>query len=136
MTPRETIQAYYRALREGEPLGPFFADNSTTVKYGISESLYGSDTIRNALRDQTEQTREWRVESRRLRVVKYDAIARFSDEVGLSWVDQGKDERISFETRWSGVLRSISDGPLDALDHHVDTPWRFECVHVSAPRDF
>ena len=54
VTARETVRAYYAALRAGDPLGRFFADaragDDPVVKVGISERLVGTDAVREGLR--------------------------------------------------------------------------------------
>lgn len=140
MTPDETIRAYYRALRAGRPLAPFFAERSDLVKFGISERLDGFEGVAAGLGEQTRTTADWTVESRRLRVGRRDAVAWFSDEVDLAWADAEAGERHAFETRWSGALErrpdAVDDGEVDAEDS-VDAPgeWRFVGMHVSAPHE-
>ncbi|MFB6311634.1 MAG: nuclear transport factor 2 family protein [Salinirussus sp.] len=126
MDARETVEAYYTALRAGDPLGEFFADprpgDDAPVKVGISERLVGADAIRAGLRQQTATTRNWTVRSRELRVCDRDDIAWFTDAVDLSWTDDERDERLTFDTRWSGVLEQRDR-------------WQFVGMHVSAPRE-
>ncbi|PSP55562.1 hypothetical protein BRC82_05130 [Halobacteriales archaeon QS_1_67_19] len=125
MTPTETVEDYYEALRRGEPLYPYFAQRDDAVKYGISERLDGYDAIAEGLREQTRTTESWTVESRELEVAVRDSLARFTDDVGLSWTDETGVRR-SFDTRWSGVLARSDDGDLE---------WSFVQMHVSAPHD-
>jgi hypothetical protein len=124
MNARETVRAYYDALRAGEPLAPYVADerdgDDPYAKVGVSERLVGSDRIREGLRTQTETTTDWRVESRALRVSERDDVAWFSDAVALAWTDAASGERRAFDTRWSGTLARRPDG------------WRFVSLHVSA----
>ncbi|WP_134669857.1 nuclear transport factor 2 family protein [Halorussus marinus] len=122
MTPTETVRAYYRALRRGDPLEPYFAEREDVVKFGVSERLAGYESIAAGLREQTRTTGEWRVESRRLRTTDRESVAWFTDEVGLSWTPTD-GERLSFDTRWSGVLERGAD------------EWRFAQMHVSAAHD-
>jgi hypothetical protein len=56
MTFKRRIRSYYAALRAGEPLGEFFADEDSIVKFGISDRLAGGDTIREGLSTQTNRT--------------------------------------------------------------------------------
>jgi hypothetical protein len=123
MTPEETVQEYYEALRRGEPLYPFFAERDDVVKFGVSERLAGYETVADGLREQTRTTDEWTVESHDLHVVDRDAFARFSDDVTLAWTSTETGERFTFDTRWSGTLESADD------------EWLFTSMHVSAPRD-
>jgi len=121
MDARTTVESYYEALRSGDPLGPYFADErdgDEFVKFGISEQLVGSDRIRAGLRAQTEITTDWAVESHALRVAERDRTAWFSDEVSMAWTDAGAGIRYEFETRWSGTLERV-DG------------WQFVGMHVS-----
>lgn len=134
MDPRETVEAYYEALRAGEPLGPFFAetgpDGDPPVKYGISERLVGRDEIVAGLGDQTRTTADWLVTSRALRVTARDCHAWFSDGVVLAWTDTDRGIRFEFDTRWSGTLESVSE------DRTEDGPsWRFVGMHVSTASD-
>ena len=123
MNGSETIEAYYAALRAGEPLGPFFADDAdrSVVKFGISEQLVGTDAIRAGLREQTETTTDWTVESHALRVTEREGHAWFSDDVELCWTSVADDIRHAYDTRWSGTLEA-TDG---------DRPWQFVGMHVS-----
>ncbi|NHX39960.1 MULTISPECIES: nuclear transport factor 2 family protein [Haloarcula] len=123
MNAAETIAAYYAALRAGEPLGPFFADDAdrSVVKFGISEQLVGTDAIRTGLQDQTETTADWTVESHALRVTERQGYAWFSDDVELCWTDTETGTRHAYETRWNGTLVA-TDGAR---------PWQFVGMHVS-----
>lgn len=128
MDARETIEAYYDALRAGEALSPFFAGgevgDDATVKFGISVRLVGIDEIEAGLREQTRTTADWVVESRELRVSERDRHAWFSDDVSMAWTDTERGIRFEFETRWSGTLaRRAADQGGDA--------WRFVGMHVS-----
>jgi hypothetical protein len=121
------IRAYYEALREGDPLVPYFAPDERVVKFGISETLSGYEAIEAGLEEQSRTTTDWRVESRALRVTERDRPAWFSDSVALAWTDTEARIRYEFETRWSGTLEARDD------DGQVDedgTP-RFVGMHVS-----
>lgn len=123
MTPEETVRAYYDALREGEPLAPFFVESPATVKVGIRERLVGYAAVANGLREQTRTTEDWTVESRDLHVVERDGAAAVNDAVTLSWYDAEAFAERTFETRWSGTLLPSDDG------------WAFAGLHVSTPTD-
>jgi len=138
MDAADTIREYYDALRAGDSLGPFFANDSDgdgdeMVKFGISEQLVGADDIVAGLRDQTETTTGWTVESDALRVTERSCHAWFSDEVFMAWSDTERGIRYEFDTRWSGTLeRRGPDGhPLtdDKPGEHGD--WQFVGMHVS-----
>lgn len=122
-TARETVDAYYEALRAGDPLGPFFADAPGVLKVGISERLDGHDEIVAGLRDQTGTTTDWTVDSRDRHVTERGSHAWYHDDVLLGWTDTEARVRYEFETRWSGTLERRSDG------------WRFVVLHVSTPGD-
>jgi len=124
MDAEARIREYYRALVAGEPLGPFFADGDDVVKFGISERLVGGDAVRRGLREQTERTDDWDVDSRALRVTGRGCHAWFSDSVSLSWRDVEAGTNHSFETRWSGTLEAR------------DGDWVFVGMHVSTARSF
>ena len=117
MNAEVTIESYYDALRNGEPLSPFFATEDSIVKFGITERLTGYDEIEAGLREQTRTTDEWVVESRRLTVTERDDSAWFADDVRMAWT--GDDERRDHETRWSGTLERHDEG------------WTFVGMHVS-----
>lgn len=119
MNAEETVEEYYDALRSEAPLVPYFAEGDT-VKVGISERLVGSEQVAEGLRDQTETTTDWVVESRDLRVTERESVAWFADEVRMAWTTD--EERHDFETRWSGTLEDRGE-------------WRFVGMHVSVPRD-
>ena len=125
MDAESTVRAYYDALRGGDPLYPFFADESTTVKFGIGERLTGYEAVRAGLAEQTETTDDWTVESRRLVVSGTDGHAWFSDDVSMAWTDTEADHRHEYDTRWSGALQHRGD------DADLGTPWRFVGMHVS-----
>lgn len=133
MDAADTIRSYYDALRTGEPLGPFFADeqagDDAVVKFGISERLVGADEIREGLREQTATTVDWAVESTGLRTTERERHAWFSDTVAMSWTDTERGIRYEFETRWSGTLerRAAAGSPAD--DAAPD--WQFVGMHVS-----
>ncbi|WP_373325139.1 hypothetical protein [Halomicrobium urmianum] len=120
-----TVRRYFESLRNAEPLAPFFADDPDVVKYGLSERLVG-DEVQTGLREQTETTRDWAVESRALRVTERDAHAWFSDQVFMGWTDVERRIRYEFETRWSGTLERRTGGEVDP-----DGEWRFVGMHVS-----
>ncbi len=115
-----TIREYYAALRNGDPLAPYFAESAATAKFGIGESRLGHGAVTAALRAQTRSTEKWRVQSHRLRVREREAFAWFSDLVSLAWTADG---RRSFDTRWSGALERRGDG------------WEFVELHVSVAHD-
>lgn len=121
-TAEETVRSYYDALRNGEPLPPYFADNRETFKFGITERLFGYDEVERALREQTRTTTNWTVESRNLRVTEKEDHAWFRDVVHMAWEDTRKGRSYDFETRWSGTLEN-RDG------------WVFVGMHVSAEPD-
>ena len=125
MDAASTVRAYYDALREGDPLYPFFADESTTVKVGIGERLTGYEAVRAGLAEQTRTTDDWTAESERLVVSGTDGHAWFSDDVLMAWTDTERDYRHEYDTRWSGALQHRGD----AAD--LGTPWRFVGMHVS-----
>lgn len=124
MDAESTVLAYYDALSAGEPLYPFFAEDSSTVKFGIGERLTGYEEIREGLREQTATTDGWVVDSDRLLVTERADHAWFSDDVFMAWTDLSRDIRYEFDTRWSGTLERRDDGDLG-------TPWRFVGMHVS-----
>lgn len=117
----QTVQDYYQALRNGAPLWPFFADEPSSVKIGISERLVGFDAIQPGIQKQTEQTREWVVTSTELSVTSRGCHAWMSDEVRLAWTEIETDTRRSFWTRWTGTLEARDE-------------WQFVILHVSAGR--
>ncbi|SER79788.1 nuclear transport factor 2 family protein [Natrinema salaciae] len=122
------VRDYYDALRDGDPLTPYFLEAESTVKFGLSESLFGADDVAAALEEQTETTADWAVESRRLVVDERDAFATFADDVAMAWTNVDGGERYRFDSRWSGTLveRESNEGASD---------WRFAVMHVSAPHE-
>ncbi|WP_276272557.1 nuclear transport factor 2 family protein [Haloarcula litorea] len=122
MDARATVTDYYDSLRHGAPLDSFVAEDRPAddpiVKFGVSETLVGSDAVQSGLRDQTASTSDWTVESRALRLTERGDHAWFSDRVELAWTD-ADGERRSFDTRWSGTLE------------RRDGDWRFVGLHVS-----
>lgn len=125
MNAEERIREYYAALRAGEPLGPFFADDQSVVKYGISDRLAGGSAVKEGLDEQTERTTEWVVDSENLVVYDGGEYAAFSDEVRLAWTDTVADERFGFDTRWSGTLERRSADPPVFVGMHVSTAREF-----------
>ncbi|MFB6119508.1 MAG: nuclear transport factor 2 family protein [Halobacteriaceae archaeon] len=124
MTPRETVEAYYDALRGGDPLVPFFADREDVVKVGVRERLVGRDAVVRGLRSQTRATADWTVDSTDLSVARVGPdAARFSDAVGLAWTNEETGQRRRFETRWDGVLERRNGA------------WALVSLHVSAPAE-
>jgi len=122
MSAEKAIRDYYDALRAGDPLVPFFAEDEGLVKVGISERLVGYEAVAEGLREQTETTEEWVVESDDLRMTERDGNAWFSDSVRMAWTDTTTGTRHGFDSRWSGTLEE-RDG------------WVFVGMHVSAPRE-
>jgi len=149
MNAAETVRSYYDALRDGDPLGTYFAGeragDGELVKFGISERLIGSGAIRDGLREQTETTTDWAVESRALRTTERDRHAWFSDDVAMAWTDLDRGTRFEFDTRWSGTLEwrdapdHSLDGENDGGEHDGDEDgtagWRFVGMHVSTAGD-
>ncbi|MGQ3410930.1 nuclear transport factor 2 family protein [Natrinema sp. LN54] len=123
------VRNYYDALRNGDPLEPYFLAGESTVKFGISESLFGGSEVATALEEQTETTDDWTIESRNLVVKERDAFATVADEVDMEWTDTDSGERYRFDSRWSATLVRQSDDGSSASD------WRFATMHVSAPRE-
>ncbi|WP_440770309.1 nuclear transport factor 2 family protein [Natronorubrum sp. DTA28] len=126
--PESVVRDYYDALRNGDPLEPYFLADESTVKFGISEALFGYDEVSEALQEQTETTAEWTVESRSLTVTDRDGGATFADEVTMAWTDAENGERRRFETRWSGTLVRPEEESTRAGEHE----WQFATMHVSA----
>ncbi|WP_336133740.1 nuclear transport factor 2 family protein [Natronomonas amylolytica] len=124
MDAEATVRAYYDALRDGEPLYPFFAREESTVKFGIGERLTGYEEVEAGLRAQTETTEGWAVDSDRLVVAERDDHAYFSDDVFMAWNSLERGIRYEFDTRWSGTLERREDDRLG-------TDWRFVGMHVS-----
>jgi len=118
----DTVEAYYQTLRNGDPLGPFFADEPGVVKFGIAEKLAGYDAIIDGLADQTATTTDWTVESRDRHVTERQDFAWYHDDVHLSWTDTDTGQLHDFETRWSGTLRA-------------DKNWQFVTLHVSSKEE-
>jgi hypothetical protein len=117
-----TVTDYYEALRAGEPLAPYFRAGETTVKFGLSERLFGAEAVATALREQTAHTRDWTVESHNLVTGAPDegptagTVGWFADEVDLAWTDTDRGIRFEFDTRWSGT---VVDGAFATM--HVST---------------
>jgi len=125
--PEAVVRDYYDALRNGDPLAPYFRDDDSTVKFGIGESLFGGGAVAAALEEQTETTADWTIESRHLVVDEREAFATYADEVTMAWTDTDSGDRRRFDSRWSGTLVPADDS--SAPD------WRFALVHVSAPHE-
>ncbi|QCC59676.1 DUF3225 domain-containing protein [Natrinema thermotolerans] len=126
-SPEAVVRDYYDALRNGDPLEPYFLADESTVKFGISESLFGGGAVAAALGEQTETTADWTIESRRLVVDRREAVATFADEVTMAWTDTEGGDRRRFDSRWSGTLVPADDS--SAPD------WQFALMHVSAPHE-
>ncbi|WP_226007529.1 nuclear transport factor 2 family protein [Natrinema salinisoli] len=128
-SPEAVVRDYYDALRDNEPLAPYFLADESTVKFGISESLFGGDDVAAALAEQRETTAEWHVQSRNLVVTERNGFATVADEVTMAWTDVTTGERHRFDSRWSGTLVEVSDDDSSASD------WQFVTMHVSAPHE-
>lgn len=134
-TPVEgLVREYYDALRAGDPLYPYFRESPATVKYGLSETLRGYETVAEGLREQTRTTADWAVESRNLTTGTRGgpeqspdgtpsgdgecaaACGWFADDVFMAWTDTDRRIRYEFETRWSGT---VLDSEFAAM--HVST---------------
>ncbi|OLZ40109.1 hypothetical protein A6E15_03555 [Natrinema saccharevitans] len=126
-SPEAVVRDYYDALRNGDPLEPYFLADESTVKFGISEALFGGEVVRSALEEQTATTADWTIESRRLVVERREAVATFADEATIAWTDTNSGDRRRFDSRWSGTLVPADDS--SAPD------WQFALVHVSAPHE-
>ncbi|RZH66767.1 nuclear transport factor 2 family protein [Natrinema altunense] len=124
------VRDYYDALRDGDPLPPYFSDADSTVKFGISESLFGGDDVAAALEAQTETTEKWVVESQGLAVTDRGGFATFADEVTMAWTETATGDRHRFDSRWSGTLVE-----RDGADDPRANAWQFVAMHVSAPRE-
>lgn len=122
VTPEQTVDAYYEALRTGAPLGPFFVESPDVVKFGIGERLTGYAAIADGLQGQTARTRDWTVESEALRVLDRETHAAFSDTVRLSWYDAESYTDHDYETRWSGTLTHTPNASRE---------WKLLGLHVS-----
>jgi hypothetical protein len=123
MEPGDAIREYYQTLCDGEALSPYFDDSDTTVKFGISESLWGGEEVAAGLREQTERTADWVVESHDLTVDRAGATAWFADDVFMAWTDTSVRIRYEFDSRWSGTLV------------RTDGDWQFVGMHVSTAGD-
>ncbi|MFD1598891.1 nuclear transport factor 2 family protein [Halobellus rarus] len=126
-TAEGRIREYYETLRDEEPLYPFFAEDQTVVKFGITEKLTGYEEIETGLREQTATTEDWTVDSRDLRVVERGDHAWFSDDVRMEWHDIDEDRGRAFDSRWSGTLERREGEESD-----TSAEWLFVGMHVSA----
>ncbi|QCC47359.1 nuclear transport factor 2 family protein [Halobellus limi] len=126
-TAEDRVRDYYEALRDGEPLYPFFAEDPSVVKFGITEKLTGYGEIEAGLREQTAATEDWTVDSRDLRVVERDDHAWFSDDVRMAWRDAEADREHAFDSRWSGTLER-----RERDESEPGAEWLFVGMHVSA----
>ncbi|WP_049921322.1 hypothetical protein [Halopiger djelfimassiliensis] len=129
------VRDYYGALRRGDPLEPYVLDGESTVKFGIGEALFGSDEIADALREQTETTADWTVESTNLVVDERSSFATFADEVTMAWTDTDTGDRRRFESRWSGTLVPSTGDSSGRVSDDSRREWVFASLHVSAPRE-
>lgn len=120
MSLEDRIRTYYQALIDEEPLEEYFVTDPKPVKFGITESLHGYHEIAEGLREQTRTTSDWDVESHRLQAEEAGDVGWFSDHVTMQWTDEERDERIEWETRWSGTML------------RMDEDWLFVRMHVSA----
>jgi len=121
------VREYYEALRSGEPLAPFFFEDATTAKVGVSERLVGHEAVTEGLREQTRRTTDWTVESHDLAAGRRGDAGWFTDRVAMAWTDG--DDEYAFDTRWTGALvREVGD---PQTGHH----WPFVDLHVSAGHD-
>lgn len=128
----EVVHDYYDALRDGDPLEPYFLQDESTVKFGISESLFGGSDVANALEEQTETTESWTVVSKHLVTKEWDGFATFADEVTMTWTDAECGDQNRFDSRWSGTLIERLSDP----DGQNGGPnWQFTLMHVSAPHE-
>ncbi len=131
-----TVRSYYDSLRTGEPLAPYFRAEESTVKFGITESLFGAEPVTAALREQTATTTDWTVESHQLVVAEWDGFATVADEVLLAWTDTETGDRHRYDTRWSGTLvpTDLAAGTLTRTNDET-LAWQFVLLHVSTPPD-
>ncbi|ELY93915.1 hypothetical protein C483_04529 [Natrialba hulunbeirensis JCM 10989] len=147
--PETTVRAYYDALRNGDPLESFFVEDESTVKFGISDRLFGYEAVADALEEQTETTEDWTVESSTLTVAEHGdrGCATFGDEVTMAWTDSSSGERREFRTRWSGTLirlpaedgvregegegESNEEAKAKAERTTDESEWVFGSMHVS-----
>ncbi|MFB6160776.1 MAG: nuclear transport factor 2 family protein [Haloferacaceae archaeon] len=125
MDAAATVRDYYEALRRGEPLYPYFAEDPDVVKVGVRERLVGYDAVAEGLREQSRRTDDWTVESRDLRVHERGDHVAFADVVRLSWRDVVADRTYDLDTRWTGTL--------EAREDDGERSWLFVGMHVSAP---
>lgn len=133
MGAQSRVRAYYDALRDGDPLYPYFAPDESVVKFGIAEHCDGYGEVESALREQSRTTTDWTVESRDLRVTERDRHAWFADLVALGWTDVERSIRFEFDTRWSGTLERERRNRGESEDSPGD--WRFVGMHVSTAGD-
>jgi hypothetical protein len=125
-TPRELIQAYYRALETSEPLDAFYASDAEAdelgpivkVGSGKDELFVGNAAVAAAVRRVSATLSENRLESRGPLLVRTEGeLALFADTVW--WAGQAAGKPFASLTRWTGVARRTARG------------WRFVQVHVS-----
>ena len=131
MDAEATVRDYYEALREGDPLPPYFLESDRTVKFGVGERLTGYDEVSAGLRDQTATTAGWEVTSSRLLVEERADGAWFSDDVFMGWNDTDAGVRHEFDTRWSGPMVRLGEAELGGERDPGPGRWRFAGMHVS-----
>ena len=133
MSAREHITAYYDALRNGQPLSPFFSDQGPVVKFGIDEALDGYEAVVEGLQSQTETTASWDITSHQLRVGRSGKTAWFADLVTMDWTDTERNASYTLDTRWSGTLVNVND-QWGFVAMHVSVPYPYYEEHVDAER--
>ena len=101
MNAEATVREYYEALRNGEPLHPYFFESDRTVKFGVGERLTGYEAVAEGLREQIATTDGWEVRSSRLLVEERDDAGWFSDDVFMGWNDTEAGVRYEFDHRVS-----------------------------------
>jgi hypothetical protein len=132
MDAEATVRDYYEALREGDPLHPYFLESDRTVKFGVGERLTGYEAVAEGLREQTATTEGWEVTSSRLLVEERDDAGWFSDDVFMGWNDTNAGVRQEFDTRWSGPMVRLDEGERGTETDPGPGRWRFAGMHVSA----
>ncbi|MFB6183947.1 MAG: nuclear transport factor 2 family protein [Haloarculaceae archaeon] len=162
---RETVEAYYRALRRGDPLGPFFADEREDVSARETGSGREANDGREASGGQGD---DQRASARGPAYVKFGISERLDGSAAIrnglrrqtettaDWHVDSRDLRVSERAdhawfadavamAWTDVERGIRyefdtrwSGTLERRpDATTDAPgdWRFVGMHVSTAGD-
>jgi uncharacterized protein len=130
MTNRETIERYVDALRRGDEIAGFFADDATWTLDGrlpLSGAWRGRDAILTDFLGQIGKLYQPGSVS-----IEVTSLTAGGDRVALEWTSRARTaDGEPYENHCAGIF-TLADGRITAVREYMDTDYAFRAFTRSA----